>query len=89
MIAADAHVSLFTHSPGKEQDARHLGADDIVLSRDDAQMEAVSNPFDVNIDTVPYVHDLNPYVSTLALNGMLVLVGFLGEFESPLNTLPW
>ena len=78
----------FTRSPGKEQDARRLGADRIVLSTDAEQMEAARNRFDLIIDTVPYVHDLNPYLPTLALNGTLVLVGYLGDLDPLLNTIP-
>jgi alcohol dehydrogenase (NADP+) len=40
------------------------------------------------IDTVPYVHDVNPYVATLNTNGTLVLVGYLGGLEPILNTVP-
>ena len=40
------------------------------------------------IDTVPYVHDLNPYLPSLSLNGTLVLLGFLGGLEPVLSTLP-
>jgi uncharacterized zinc-type alcohol dehydrogenase-like protein len=86
--ALGAHVTLFTRSPGKEQDARRLGADDIVLSTDDAQMAAAAGKFDLIIDTVPYVHDLNPYLPTLAVNGTLVLVGYLGGLEPALQTVP-
>jgi uncharacterized zinc-type alcohol dehydrogenase-like protein len=83
-----AEVTLFTRSAGKEEDARRLGADNIVLSTDAEQMSAVQGRFDLIIDTVPYVHDLNPYVPTLALDGTLVLVGYLGELEPMLNTSP-
>jgi uncharacterized zinc-type alcohol dehydrogenase-like protein len=83
-----ADVTLFTRSPGKEDDARRLGADRVVLSTDEQQMKAVSGRFDLIIDTVPYVHDLNPYVPTLATNGTIVLVGYLGELEPMLNTAP-
>jgi alcohol dehydrogenase (NADP+) len=37
---------------------------------------------------VPYVHDLNPYLPVLSLNGTLVLVGFLGALDPALNTVP-
>jgi uncharacterized zinc-type alcohol dehydrogenase-like protein len=83
-----AHVTLFTRSPGKEEDARRLGVDRIVLSTDDAQMKAVRGQFDLIIDTVPYAHDLNPYTPTLALDGTLVLVGYLGGVEPALNSIP-
>lgn len=50
-------------------------------------MTAVRDQFDLIIDTVPYVHDVNPYVATLSLNGSLVLVGYLGPLEPMLNTV--
>lgn len=86
--ALGADVTLFTRSPNKEQDARRLGAHRIVLSTDDAQMSAVKGRFDLIIDTVPYVHDVNPYLPTLSLNGTLVLVGYLGNLDPMLNTTP-
>lgn len=86
--ALGANVTLFTRSMDKAEDARRLGADNIVLSTDEAQMEAVKGKFDVIIDTVPSVHDLNPYLPTLSLNGTLVLVGYLGGLEPPMITVP-
>ncbi len=86
--ALGAEASLFTRSPGKEQDARHLGADRVVLSTDGGQMAAVKGRFDLIIDTVPYIHDVNPYLPTLSLNGTLVLVGYLGGLDPLLNTIP-
>jgi alcohol dehydrogenase (NADP+) len=83
-----ANVTLFSRSPGKEKDARRLGADDIVISTDTEQIASVNSKFDLIIDTVPYVHDLNPYLPLLSLNGTLVLVGFLGNLEPTLNTVP-
>jgi uncharacterized zinc-type alcohol dehydrogenase-like protein len=86
--ALGADVTLFTRSPGKEADALRLGADRVVHSADAAQMAAVAGQFDLIIDTVPYVHDLNPYIPTLATNGTLVLVGYLGPLDTALNTAP-
>lgn len=86
--AFGAQVTLFTRSKDKEKDARRLGAHKVVLSTDAAQMAAVQGRFDLIIDTVPSVHDVNPYVPTLALDGTLVLVGFLGGLEPFLQTVP-
>ena len=86
--ALGAEVTLFTRSKGKEADARRLGADHIVLSGDPAQMAAVSGRFNLIIDTVPYIHDLNPYLPALATDGTLVLVGYLGPLDPFLNTTP-
>ena len=84
--ALGADVTLFTRSPGKEADARRLGAHRIVLSSDKSQMGAAAGTLDLIIDTVPYAHDLNPYLPTLALDGALVMVGYLGPLEPPLNS---
>lgn len=86
--ALGAEVTLFTRSVSKEDEARRLGADHIVLSTDDTHMAAVKGRFDVIIDTIPYAHDLNPYIATLALNGTLVLVGYLGDLEPVINSVP-
>ncbi|MGR2824883.1 NAD(P)-dependent alcohol dehydrogenase [Acinetobacter sp. 1124_18A] len=84
--ALGAEVTLFTRSANKEQDAKHLGAHHVVLSIDETQMKSVLNQFDLIIDTVPYNHDLKPYIPTLALNGTIVLVGYLGEISA--NSVP-
>src|SRR6478609_5021978 len=87
--ALGANVTLFTRSPGKEHDAHRLGADNVVISTDVNQMATVNNKFALIIDTVPYVHDVNTYMSSLSLDGTLVLVGFPGILDAPpLNTVP-
>lgn len=83
-----AEVTLFSRTPGKEKDALELGADAVIISTDDKQMNSVRGKFDLIIDTVPYIHDVNPYVGTLTINGTLVLVGYLGGLEPVLNTVP-
>lgn len=80
--ALGAEVTLFTRSASKEQDAKQLGAHDVVLSTDETQMASVTNQFDLIIDTVPYDHDLKIYIPTLAISGTLVLVGYLGEISA-------
>lgn len=77
-----AEVSLFSRSAGKTEDAKKLGADHVIISTDEEEMKSVLNKFDLIINTVPYEHDINPYMNTLTLNGTLVLVGLIGEFEN-------
>jgi alcohol dehydrogenase (NADP+) len=87
--ALGANVTLFTRSKGKEQDARRLGADNVVISTDVEQMTSINNKFALIIDTVPYVHDINQYLPSVSLDGTLVLVGFPGTLDNPpLNTVP-
>ena len=86
--ALGAHVTLFSRSPNKIEDAKALGANEVVISTNEADMEAAAGRFDLIIDTVPYEHDLNPYVNTLSTNGTLVVVGYLGPLEPMLITVP-
>ena len=83
-----ATVTLFSRTAEKIADAKELGADEVIISTNIEQMEAVKGKFDLIIDTVPYVHDVNPYVTTLNIDGTLVLVGYLGGLEPILNTVP-
>ena len=73
--AMGAHVTLFTTSAGKADDARRLGADDVVLSRDPDAMGAQANSFDFIIDCVGSEHDVNAYFGLLKLDATLVQVG--------------
>ena len=65
-----------------------MGADHVIISTEDAQIEKAAGRFDVIIDTVPYAHDLNPYVATLNTSGTLVVVGYLGPLDPMLVTVP-
>ncbi|MBX3372213.1 MAG: NAD(P)-dependent alcohol dehydrogenase [Phycisphaeraceae bacterium] len=73
--AFGAHTVLFTTSPGKAEDGRRLGADEVVMSRDADAMARHAGSFDVILDTVSADHDINAYLSLLRLDGTLVLVG--------------
>jgi alcohol dehydrogenase (NADP+) len=84
--ALGADVTLFSRSKSKIQDAKELGADRVIISTEQSQMDSVRGQFDLIIDTVPYVHDVNPYVSTLNIAGTLVLVGYLGPLDPFLNS---
>jgi len=83
-----ADVTLFSRTPDKKKDALELGADKVIISTDNIQMYSARGKFDLIIDTVPYVHDINPYVSTLKISGTLVLVGYLGPLDPFLNSVP-
>jgi len=86
--ALGAEVTLFSRSPGKEIDARRLGADHIVISTNAAQMVSVAGRYNLILDTVPDLHDVNPYVPTLATGGTIVMLGYLGPLEPPFNSGP-
>jgi uncharacterized zinc-type alcohol dehydrogenase-like protein len=88
--AMGAEVTLFTTSPGKEDDARRLGAAHVVVSTEPAEMAKVANTLDLIINTVAVPIDLNPYVAALRREGVMVLVGAPpGPYEGlqPFNLL--
>ena len=73
--ALGAHVVVFTTSPEKTEDALRLGADEVVVSRNTPEMEKHAGTFDFIIDTVSAQHDINSYLSLLARDGNITLVG--------------
>ncbi len=73
--AMGAKVVAFTTSESKREEARKLGADEVVVSKDKAQMKAQVNSFDVILDTVAASHDLDAFSTLLKRDGTLVLVG--------------
>lgn len=73
--AFGAHVVLFTTSPGKIEDGKRLGADEVVISKDTNAMAAHAMSFDLIIDAVSAEHDVNAYLQLLKIDGTLVTVG--------------
>ena len=73
--AMGAHVVLFTTSAGKTADAKRLGADEVVLSKDPEAMKAHSGSFHFILDTVAAPHNLDAYTTLLRRDGTLCLVG--------------
>lgn len=73
--AMGAHVVVFTTSPSKIEDALRLGADEVVISRNDDEMQKHANSFDFILDAVSAEHDINSYIHLLARGGNMTLVG--------------
>jgi uncharacterized zinc-type alcohol dehydrogenase-like protein len=82
--ALGAHVTMLSHSPGKQQDAARLGADDFVVTSDADALAASAKRFDFILDTVSAPHDYNDYLRLLRRDGTMVLVGLPPE-PSPLE----
>ncbi len=76
--AMGAYVVVFTTSPSKADDAKRLGADDVVISTDKVQMKKQSK-LNMILDAVAAKHDVNPYLKILRVDGTLVLVGLPNE----------
>ena len=73
--AFGAHTVQFTTSESKVADAKKLGADEVIISKDAAQMTKHAGSFDFILDCVSAEHDLNTYLNLLKLDGTLCLVG--------------
>jgi uncharacterized zinc-type alcohol dehydrogenase-like protein len=84
--AFGARVVVFTTSPGKAEDAVRLGAHDVVVSRNAAEMQKHAGSFDFILNTVSAPHDLNAYISLLKRDGTLTLVG-APEAPTPLQAI--
>jgi alcohol dehydrogenase (NADP+) len=73
--AMGAHVVLFTTSPNKIEDAKKLGAQEVVISKNPAEMKKHLNSFDFILNTVAASHNLDQYLELLKLDGTMCLVG--------------
>ncbi|MDV6327085.1 NAD(P)-dependent alcohol dehydrogenase [Idiomarina sp. Sol25] len=83
--AMGAEVTIFTRSESKVAEAKRQGADNVIISTDDEQMEAAAETFDFLLDTVPVQHDLNPYINCLKVDGTHILVGLLEPVDPALQ----
>ena len=83
--AMGAKVVVFTTSDAKVAAALELGADEVVLSRDEEAMAGANHSIDLIIDTVAAPHDLNPYFRTLRVDGALFQLGLPSEPMPPVN----
>jgi uncharacterized zinc-type alcohol dehydrogenase-like protein len=73
--ALGAHVVVFTTSSSKKEDARRLGADEVVISKNADEMQKQAESFDFILDAVSADHDINAYINLLRRDGNLTMVG--------------
>lgn len=79
-VAMGAEVTVLSRSPGKEADAKALGADTLITT-DEAAFKSAGGRFDFLLNTVPVPHNLDMYLALLARNDTMALVGALEPFE--------
>jgi len=84
--AMGAHVVVITTSVSKVDDAKRLGADEVILSSDAEQMKSNKGTLHFILDCVSAQHDINAYLSLLKRDGSLTLVG---APEHPLPVAPF
>ncbi|MET7027875.1 NAD(P)-dependent alcohol dehydrogenase [Sediminicola luteus] len=79
--AMGAHVVMITTSPSKSGDAKKLGADEVLISKEEEQMKKHAGSFDFLLNTIPVGHDMNPYVNLLKRDATMVLVGAIEPLD--------
>jgi uncharacterized zinc-type alcohol dehydrogenase-like protein len=77
--ALGAHVVAFTTSESKIEDARKLGADEVVVSKNDDEMKAHTGSFNFILNTVAAPHNLDAFTALLKRDGTMTLVGAPAE----------
>jgi uncharacterized zinc-type alcohol dehydrogenase-like protein len=73
--ALGAHVVAFTRSPGKVEECKRLGADEVLVSSSADELAKHAGSFDLIINTVSASQDLQTFVVLLRRDATLVLVG--------------
>ncbi len=79
--AMGAHVVMITTSPEKGADARKLGADEVLISKDAVAMGKHTNSFDFILNTIPVEHDVGPYVDLLKRDATMCVVGAISPLD--------
>ena len=79
--ALGAHTVMITTTPEKGEDAKTLGADEILISTDSDQMAKQAGEFDFILNTIPVDHEITPYLDLLKVDGTMCVVGAI----EPLN----
>jgi len=89
--ALGAHVTMITTTPRKGQDARELGAHDVIISTDEQQMKDAATRFDFILNTIPVSHEIDGYLQLLGRSGRMVIVGALTPMPGfvGLNLIWW
>lgn len=72
-------VTAFSSSPEKTDELKAMGADHVVNSRDDAELEAVSGKLDLILSTVNVGLNWDLYINALSPKGKLHLLGATPE----------
>ena len=73
--AMGAHTVMITTSPDKSSDAKKLGADEVLISKNEDDMKKHAGSFDFLLNTIPVGHDMNPYANLLKRDATMVIVG--------------
>ncbi|HLA70388.1 MAG TPA: NAD(P)-dependent alcohol dehydrogenase [Steroidobacteraceae bacterium] len=87
-VGLGAQVTVLSRSADKKADSLKLGAQQFLVSADEAAMTKAASTFDVIIDTVPVRHDVSPYLPLLDIDGTMVMVGQVGPIDE-MSSVPF
>lgn len=79
--ALGAEVTAFTRSEDKVKKIKEMGADHVVVSKNDSQMEKAANSLDLMINTIPVSFDISTYLPLMKHDSTIVIVGNLEKLE--------
>ena len=80
--AMGAHTVMITTSPHKAEDAKSLGADDVLISSDANAMKKENGEFDFILNTIPVNHSLDKYLDLLKVDATMCIVGAIEPLDS-------
>jgi uncharacterized zinc-type alcohol dehydrogenase-like protein len=78
-VAMGAEVTVLSHSPAKESDARAMGAHHFVSTKDPENLKPLAKSFDLILNTVSAELVIGDYLNLLNLDGTLVIIGLPGK----------
>lgn len=73
--AMGAEVTVLSHSESKRSDALRMGASDFVVIKDKDELKTLRRRFDLVLNTVSALVDLNAYLGILKIDGTMVIIG--------------
>lgn len=79
--AMGAHVVMITTSPAKAEDAKRLGAHEVLISKNQEDMDKQKGTFDFILNTIPVGHKMDPYIALLKTDATMVLVGAIEPLD--------
>lgn len=77
--ALGAEVTVLSHSGNKEADAKSMGADHFIVTKDAKDLRHLHKKFDLILNTISADIELDPYLQLLKLDGTLVVIGLPGK----------
>jgi uncharacterized zinc-type alcohol dehydrogenase-like protein len=78
-VALGAEVTVFSHSPSKEGDAKAMGAHHFISTNSADFNKNLKKHFDLILNTVSAELDINLYLDLIKLDGTLVVIGLPGK----------